>query len=364
MIEKSHVDSILERLPEIETRLSDPNSVADRNAFTQLVREHAALKKLGEKAEEYYSLRKDIEEHRDLMENEKADPELCKLAGEEIADLEQALPAVEKGLMLALLPPDPRNDRNAIMEIRAGTGGDEAALFAGDLYRMYGRYAEQRGWRIRLIDASAGEAGGYKEVVFLIEGQGVYGRLRYESGTHRVQRVPATEASGRIHTSAATVAVFPEAEAQDNIEINPCDLRIDTYCSSGPGGQSVNTTHSAVRITHLPTGIVAQSQDERSQHRNKERAMSVLKARIMDVRKREDEERMGNDRRSQIGSGDRSERIRTYNFPQNRVTDHRIGLTLYSLDRVIEGELREFVGALHDDDIAMRLKTERGIFLG
>jgi peptide chain release factor 1 len=263
--------------------------------------------------------------------------------------------------MVSLLPPDPNDDRNAIMEVRAGTGGDEAALFAGDLFRMYSRFAEEKGWKLRLIDVSPSEIGGYKEVVFSIEGKGgVYGQLRYESGTHRVQRVPETESQGRIHTSAATVAVFPEAEEQDDIDIAPDEIRVDIFRSSGPGGQSVNTTDSAVRLTHLPTGIVVQCQDEKSQHRNKERAMSVLKARILDQKQREEAERKGDVRRSQIGSGDRSGRIRTYNFPQNRLTDHRINLTLYSLDRVIEGNLGELIAALRDHDIALRLEEEVG----
>ena len=359
MIDRQYIDKVTARLPEIETGLSDPAVAANQKRFRELVQEHSVLKKLKEKAEKYFRLRENIREHRELIDSDDGDSELRNLAKNEIGELENSLRTAEKELMMALLPPDPNDTRNAIMEIRAGTGGDEAALFAGDLFRMYDRYAEEKDWKIGLIDASASNIGGYKEVVFSVEGKDVYGNLRYEIGVHRVQRVPITESSGRIHTSAATVAVFPEAEPEDDIEISSEDLRVDIFCSSGPGGQSVNTTYSAVRITHLPTGLVAQSQDERSQHRNKEKAMAVLKARILDLRRREEEERRGNARRSQIGSGDRSERIRTYNFPQNRLTDHRINLTLYSLDRVMEGDLGELVAALCEHDIRLRLNSLR-----
>jgi len=358
MIEREHIDRLLERIPEIETELSDPATAASQKRFRTLVREHARLKKLADKAEHYFKLSDDLQEYRDLSSSDDADPELAELAQAEIPALEEAVPAAEKELMFALLPPDPNDERNAIVEIRAGTGGDEAALFAGDLYRMYNRFAESQGWKANVIDASTSEIGGYKEVVFSVEGSGVYGRLRYESGGHRVQRVPVTESSGRIHTSAATVAVFPEVEADDHLDIPQDDLRIDIFCASGPGGQGVNTTYSAVRITHLPSGLVAQSQDERSQHRNKEKAMTVLKARILDQRTREEEERIGKTRRSMIGSGDRSERVRTYNFPQNRLTDHRINLTLYSLDRVMEGEIAELTAALSQHDAEERLAAE------
>jgi len=358
MIDREYIEKLIARLSEIETVLSDPATSADRKKFRELVKEHSALKKLREKAEKYFRLKDDIREHHEVIESINSDPELMDLAKEELSELEKVLPKAEKDLMISLLPPDPNDTRNAIMEIRAGTGGNEAALFAGDLFRMYSRYTEEKGWKISLIDASTSEIGGYKEVVFSIEGEEIYGNLRYESGVHRVQRIPVTESSGRIHTSAATVAVFPEAEPDDNIEINPDELHIDIFCSSGPGGQSVNTTYSAVRITHLPTGLVAQSQDERSQHRNKDKAMAVLKARILDLRRMEEEERMGNSRRSQIGSGDRSERVRTYNFPQNRLTDHRINLTLYSLDRIMEGKIGELLAALRDHDIELKLKSE------
>ena len=284
------------------------------------------------------------------------DGELAELARQEIAALEPEIAALERTLTELLTPRDPLDDRDAIVEVRAGTGGDEAALFAAELFRMYGKYAEGRGWKVGLVDSRPSDLGGFKEAVFTVEGEAAYGTLRYESGGHRVQRVPVTEAQGRIHTSAATVAVFPEAEPEDEIEIKPDEIRVDIFCSSGPGGQSVNTTYSAVRVTHLPTGLVAQSQDERSQHRNKDKAMAVLKARLLDQRRREEEERTGLTRRSLTGSGDRSERVRTYNFPQNRVTDHRVNVTLYSLDRVIEGDLEPLLSALSERDLEMRLQ--------
>ena len=358
MIDRGHIDKLLSRLPKIETELSAPATASNQKRFRVLVREHARLRKLADKGERYFSLLDDLQEHRELVDSDDADPELAELAQAEIPALEETVPEAEKDLRLALLPPDPNNERNAIVEIRAGTGGDEAALFAGDLFRMYNRYSESQGWKVNVIDASTSEIGGYKEAVFSVEGKGAYGKLRYEGGGHRVQRVPVTESSGRIHTSAATVAVFPEVEAEDDIAIPQDELRVDIFCASGPGGQGVNTTYSAVRITHLPTGLVAQSQDERSQHRNKEKAMIVLKARILDKRTREEEEKMGKTRRSMIGSGDRSERVRTYNFPQNRLTDHRINLTLYSLDRVVEGEIEELITALSHHDTEARLEAE------
>ena len=359
MIDKAYIEKRIVRLPHIEAQLSDPATAANQKKYRELVQEHAFLKKLEKKAGKYFLLQKDVHDHRELLSSNGSDADLQELAKSEIGDLEQALSVAERELMAALLPQQDRNDeRDAIMEIRAGTGGDEAALFAGDLYRLYTRYAEANGWKSSLIDARPCEIGGYREVVFSVEGPGVYGNLRFESGVHRVQRVPVTESSGRIHTSAATVAVFAEVEPDDNIEIQPNDVRVDIFCSSGPGGQSVNTTYSAVRITHLPTGLVAQSQDERSQRRNKDKAMAVLKARILDLKKREEEDRMRNDRRSQIGSGDRSERVRTYNFPQNRLTDHRINLTLHSLDRVMEGNIDVLVAGLHDHHIKLRLAEE------
>ena len=360
MIDRQHIEKKLARLQDVETQLADPAASANRQRYRDLVREHAGLARLRERSQRYFKMLDDQSAHQELLSSPDADADLKALAKEELEQLQPALPAAEMELTVALLPPDPDEDRNAIMEIRAGTGGDEAALFAGDLFRMYSRYVEAQGWKVGLIDASPGTVGGYKEVVFSVQGSHAYGRLRYESGGHRVQRIPATEAQGRIHTSAATVGVFPEVEEEDDIEIPADELRIDIFCSSGPGGQSVNTTYSAVRMTHLPTGLVAQSQDERSQHRNKDKALAVLKARLLDKKRREEAERVGKTRRTLIGSGDRSERVRTYNFPQNRVSDHRINLTLYSLDRVMEGNLDAIITGLCNHDLEQRLKAEIG----
>jgi peptide chain release factor 1 len=291
-----------------------------------------------------------------MLADASTDAEMRELAETELADVEAQLPAAEIAVKIALLPPDPSDSKNVIMEIRAGTGGDEAALFAGDLYRMYSRYAENNGLRISVMDVSPSETGGYKEVVFSVEGEMVYKKLKYESGTHRVQRVPATETQGRIHTSAATVAVLAEAEDVD-IEIKNEDLRIDTYRSSGSGGQHVNTTDSAIRITHIPTGVVVQCQDERSQHKNKAKALRVLRSKLYEARQQQVEAEQSAARRSQVGSGDRSEKIRTYNYPQNRLSDHRINLTLYKLDRVMDGDLADVFTALYEHDIELKIKA-------
>jgi len=357
MIDSSYIENVLTRIPELESELSDPATSADQSKFRRVMQEHARLKKIEKKARHLFDLQTRLVENRELAADE-SEPELAEMAAAELEEIEVELPGVERELRLILLPPDPDDARNAVMEIRAGTGGDEAALFAGDLFRMYSRYAEAVGWKINVVDASTSEVGGYKEVVFTVEGTGAYGVMRYECGTHRVQRVPTTESSGRIHTSAATVAVFPEVDSSDDIDIPASDIRVDIYRASGPGGQCVNTTDSAVRLTHIPTGVVAQSQDQKSQHRNKEKAMGVLKARVLDAIKREEAAKQGAARRSQIGSGDRSERIRTYNFPQNRLTDHRIGLTLYSLDRVMEGDLAEVVTPLREHDMESRMQDE------
>lgn len=359
MINTEYIKQALAELPRIESELSSAAGAADQSTYRELLRKHSSLKKLEENAERFFTLKDEVRQNRELAASE-SDPDLAALAESEISSLENKLAKAEKQLLQALVPPDKSDARNAIVEIRAGTGGDEAALFAGDLYRMYTRFAENKGWKTGIIDASCSETGGYKEIVFTVEGNNAYGTLKFESGGHRVQRIPQTESSGRIHTSAATVAVFPEAEAEDNIELDPNELRVDIYCSSGPGGQSVNTTYSAVRITHLPTGLVAQSQDERSQHRNKDKAMSVLKARLLDMRKQEEAERMGNTRRSLIGSGDRSQRVRTYNFPQSRLTDHRINLTMHSLDKVMDGQLDEVIGPLREHDLQERIDSELG----
>ena len=356
MIDKAYIAKLGARLTTVEQQLGDPALAANPRKYQEVVREHSRITRVIAKADAFFRLQRDLDEQRALLASNTADPDLKAIAQEEAGDLEKRLPEVERDLLLALLPAEANDARGVIMEIRAGTGGDEAGLFAGDLYRMYTRFAEGRGWKVSVIDVSASDLGGFKEVVFAIEGQDVYKALKYESGCHRVQRVPVTEGSGRIHTSAATVAVFPEAEEVDDIEIKPEEIRLDIFCSSGPGGQSVNTTYSAVRITHLPTGLVAQSQDERSQHRNRDKAMNVLKARLLDARNRENEERMGTSRRSLIGSGDRSEKIRTYNFPQNRLTDHRINFTAYSLDRVMEGAIDRLIEALQQNDTDERLR--------
>jgi peptide chain release factor 1 len=359
MIDSAYIENILTRIPALEAELSDPATAANHNKFRRVMQEHASLKRIEKKVQHLFSLQKRLADNREMAADD-SEPELAEMAAAEVEEMEAELPGAEKDLRVSLLPPDPDDGRNAVLEIRAGTGGDEAALFAGDLFRMYNRYCDGAGWKISVVDASASEVGGFKEVVFTVTGAGAYGILRYESGTHRVQRVPSTESQGRIHTSAATVAVFPEAEPDDDIDIPDCDIRVDVYRASGPGGQCVNTTDSAVRITHIPTGVVAQSQDQKSQHRNREKAMGVLKSRVLDQKRRDEAEKQGASRRSMIGSGDRSGRIRTYNFPQNRLTDHRIGLTLYSLDRVMEGDLGEIVKPLREHDLEERMKTELG----
>jgi len=358
MIDRDQVSRILFRKRFIEEALSEPGAAADTKRYRELVREHAALSRLEHQAHAFFRLVDDLHEHRALLADPDADPDLRELAEAEVELIEQGIPDAERDLRLALLPPDPDAARNAAVEIRAGTGGDEAALFAGDLFRMYSRYCETRGWKIHVLDVSESEIGGYKEIVFTVEGEGSYATLRYEGGGHRVQRVPTTEAQGRIHTSAATVAVFPEADEQDDIEIDPQDLRIDIYRASGSGGQHVNKTDSAVRMTHLPSGIVVACQDERSQHRNRDKCMNALKSRLLEHRRIEQDAKMGNARRIMVGSGDRSQRIRTYNFPQNRLTDHRINLTLYSLDRIMEGGLTELLEALARSDADLRLEVE------
>jgi len=358
MIEKSYIETILRRIPEIETEMSQPGVASDQKKMRKLVQEHSRLKKFEIKAQDYIFVLEGIDSNKELLEEDGVEAELVEMAEMELQELEGKFPAVEKALKLELLPTDEGADRNAIVEIRAGTGGDEAALFVGDLLRMYQHYIDSIGFKINIIDSSPCEVGGFKEITFLVKGAGAYGIFEYEMGVHRVQRVPLTETQGRVHTSASTVAIFPESEPEDDIHLPPDEIRVDIYCASGPGGQCVNTTYSAIRITHLPTGLVAQSQDERSQQRNKEKAMTVLKSRILAERKRIEEEKMGADRRSQIGSGDRSERIRTYNFPQNRLTDHRINLTLYSLDRIMEGDMQDLLTALKNHDMEARIEKE------
>ena len=357
MIDREYIERMRRRVSEIESELAAPALAANQKRYRELMGDHMRSRDLIARADVLFRLQDQATENRALIDDASTDPELRAMAQADLADLEKRLPIAEKEALYALLPPDPADHRSIIMEIRAGTGGDEAALFAADLFRMYSKYAITRGWKISVIDASASPVGGYKEIVYSVEGQNVYRALRYESGAHRVQRVPVTEQQGRIHTSAATVAVLPEAEEIDEIEIKTEDLRIDLYRASGPGGQKVNKTESAVRLTHLPSGMVVQSQDERSQQRNRDRAMRVLKARLLDHYRAQDAAKTADDRRSQIGSGDRSERIRTYNFPQNRMTDHRINLTLYQLDRVIEGDMDTLIQALQEHDLQAQLKA-------
>lgn len=346
---------VAEHFAEVEARLSDPSVIADVERFTALTREHANLEPIVKAFKEYERITAQIEEDKQLLEVAD-DEDLKTLAAEELAELKKSKAALDEQLPIMLLPKDPNDDKNVVMEIRGGVGGDEAALFAGELFRMYARYAERQGWHVDIVYANATTIGGFKEISFTVEGAGAFSRLKYESGTHRVQRVPVTESGGRIHTSAVTVAVMPEAEEVD-VEINPADLRIDTYCASGAGGQYVNRTETAIRITHMPTGIVVQCQDEKSQLKNKEKAMRVLRARVKDLALREQTANIAADRKNQVGSGDRSEKIRTYNFPQGRVTDHRIKLTSYKIEEVLNGDLDDFINALITADQAKRLAS-------
>ena len=354
-IDPAYFAQAARRVEELEREMSAPGAASNPAVFKELVREHQHLTELGRAEEEWRRVKAMLAENAEVLADAAGDPELAEIARAEKADLEARAAAAERRLLERMLPPDPDDSRNTILEIRAGTGGEEAALFAGDLYRMYVHFADSKGWKTSVIDASPSELGGYKEIVFSVEGTDVYKTLRYESGGHRVQRVPETEAQGRIHTSAATVAVLPAVEEISEVEIKPEELRIDLFCASGPGGQKVNKTESAIRITHLPTGLVVACQDERSQNRNREKAMRVLASRLLDLRRQQDHDKLASERKSQIGSGDRSERVRTYNFPQNRLTDHRINLTLYSLDQVMEGHLDEVIDALQAKDIEMRL---------
>jgi len=338
------LEAIEKRFEEISSKLSDPNVFSNREEYAKLAKEHAELSEIVEVFREYKKVLKEIEENKDIIENEK-DEELVELAKEELKVLEKRLEELEEELPVLLLPKDPNDEKNVILEIRAGAGGEEAALFAADLLRMYQRYAERQGWKFEVLDSNTTGLGGYKEVVVKIEGKGAYSRLKYESGVHRVQRVPVTESSGRIHTSTATVAVLPEVDEVE-VEIRPEDLKIETMRASGHGGQHVNRTESAVRITHIPTGIVVSCQNERSQHQNKATALKILRAKLYELALREQNEKIQKERRSQVGTGERCEKIRTYNFPQNRVTDHRIGLTIYNLSEVLDGDLDEFIDAL------------------
>jgi peptide chain release factor 1 len=354
---------MLDKLAQIEARyeeltneLSSPELLANPAAYGKVAKQHRSLGDIVEKYRGWKSLKEELAGARDLMEHAE-DDEMREMARVEIESLQTRLAQAENDLQLLLIPSDPNDEKNVILEIRAGTGGDEASLFAAEMLRMYSRYAEKQNWRFEILDASESGIGGIKEAVALIEGDKVYSKLKHESGVHRVQRVPQTEASGRIHTSAITVAVLPEAEEVD-VKIDPKDLRIDTFCSSGPGGQSVNTTYSAVRITHLPTNVVVSMQDEKSQIKNRDKAMRVLRARLQEIEERKQHEAVASERRSMVGSGDRSEKIRTYNFKENRVTDHRIGLTIHQLNLVMEGNLDEIIQELTTHYQAEKLKQE------
>lgn len=358
MIPSEKLDHIIERHQALEGQMADASSLSSEQ-FVAISKEYASLGDVVAAITKFRSIEAEMGDLAGILADPDSDAEMKELATAEFEELKAAHVTAEAELEVILLPKDAADDKSAILEVRAGTGGDEAAIFAGDLFRMYQRYAEGHGWKVEVMSASDGDAGGYKEIIANVTGAGVFARLKFESGVHRVQRVPATESSGRIHTSAATVAVLPEAEEVD-VQIDDKDLRIDVYRASGPGGQSVNTTDSAVRITHLPSGIVVQQQDEKSQHKNRAKAMKVLRARIYELeRQRLDEERASS-RKSQVGSGDRSERVRTYNFPQGRLTDHRVNLTLYKLDKIIEGEeLDEVIDALITQDQADRLADMR-----
>src|SRR3990167_5114910 len=354
-----HLDEILKKYNEMGHLLGDPKVISNRGEFQRVAKEQAELVPIVEKYDYYKKILKRINEAEEIISDSSSDSDIRELAEEEKNSLEKELEDLEKEIKLLLLPKDPRDKKNIIMEIRAGAGGDLACLFAAELFRMYARYAEKNRWKVDILNSNFTGLGGLKEIIFSLEGKGIYSKLKFESGVHRVQRVPATEASGRIHTSTVTVAVLPEAEDVD-VKIDERDLKVDVYRSSGPGGQGVNTTDSAVRITHLPTGLVVTCQDERSQIKNRAKAMRVLKARLLERAQEEQQAAIAADRRSQVGTGERSERIRTYNFPQARVTDHRIGLTLHRLHAVLEGDLDELIETLAAAEQAERLQRGAG----
>jgi peptide chain release factor 1 len=348
---RKKLDSFVARLEELNHLLAAESATKDMEQFKKLSREHSELSNIASLYASYLQAERDADDARDMA----ADSAMKSYADEELRKARAAMERLEAGLQKALLPADPNDERNTFLEVRAGTGGDESALFAGDLFRMYARYAERQRWQVEIISESPSELGGYKEVIARIIGQGVYSKLKFESGGHRVQRVPETEAQGRIHTSACTVAVLPEADAINEVVLNPAELRVDTFRASGAGGQHVNKTDSAIRVTHLPTGIVVECQDSRSQHKNREKALGVLAARIRDKQMSDQQAKTASTRKSLIGSGDRSQRIRTYNFPQGRVTDHRINLTLYKIERIMDGELDEIIAALQNEYQAEQL---------
>lgn len=354
MIEK--LEGIEERLSAINEQLCDPTVVSDQKQYAALMKEAKQLTPIVETFSAYKKTKAENEEARELLNESGADRELRQMAQEEFDETAVKLEALHEDLKILLLPRDPNDDKNVIVEIRGGAGGEEAALFAASLYRMYSMYAEAKGFKTELINANETELGGFKEISFTVEGDGAYSRLKFESGVHRVQRVPETESQGRVHTSTATVAVLPEAEEVE-FELNPADLQIDVFRSSGAGGQKVNKTSSAIRVTHLPTGMVVECQDERSQHKNKDKALKVLRSRLYEIERAKHDAEIAGERRSQVGTGDRSERIRTYNYPQGRVSDHRIGLTLYKIEQILNGDLDEIIDALITADTAEKLKS-------
>ncbi len=356
MLEK--LEELYKKWEEIGEQMTDPEVIADMKRFVKLNKDYSELEPIVKAYKEYKDVVENIDSTKEILQTEK-DDEFREMAKEELSDLQERKEKLEEEVKLLLIPKDPQDSKNAVMEIRAGTGGDEAGIFAGDLFRMYTKYCDSRKWKVDIVDVTESSAGGYKEIIFNVTGKDVYGQLKYESGVHRVQRVPKTETQGRVHTSAATVAVLPEAEEFD-VELNQNDIRKDTYCSSGPGGQSVNTTYSAIRLTHIPTGIVVTCQDEKSQLKNLDKAMKVLRTRIYELEYKKYMDEISSKRKTMVSTGDRSAKIRTYNYPQGRVTDHRIGLTLYNLTSIMDGDIQQLIDALQMAENAEKLKEEVG----
>lgn len=345
------------RFEELNKMLCDPDVISDQQSYRKLMKEHKELEGIVQKYRQYKSADSDLREAKEILDEHGLDKELKEMAESEVSDAKERIKKISEELKVLLLPKDPNDERNVIIEIRGGAGGEEAALFSAALFRMYSMYAESKGWKTEILNCNETQLGGYKEISFMISGEGAYSRFKYESGVHRVQRVPETESQGRVHTSTVTVAVLPEADDVE-IEINPSDLQIDTYRAGGAGGQHVNKTESAIRITHIPTGVVVECQDERSQYKNKDKAMKVLKSRLLEAKRKEHDDEIAQERRSQVGTGDRSERIRTYNYPQSRMTDHRIGLTIYRLEDILNGDIDEIIDALTTADRAAKLAGE------